>query len=212
MSGRSSWSVHPLQVVLLQQLFERRRELQREIGALAGVVERAADGNIGERDGLGAAPADVFLAERLVAAMFDRQILERVRGAVSVEQVAGEHHVGVETAQRNAVLREHDRIELEVMPDFAHRVILEQRLQQREGRVAIHSRPIGAVRAFSKGREEALVLPRPRRRHIAGMMRTRRKRQSDDPGAHCGGCVGQHAQADSPRTLQLGGEAPQLVE
>ena len=71
--------VHPLQLVLLQQRLQRRRQLQREVGPLAGVVERAVDGDVGERDGLGAAPADVFFAERLVADVLDRQILERMR-------------------------------------------------------------------------------------------------------------------------------------
>ena len=70
--------VHPLQLVFLQKILQRRRELQREVGTLAGVVERAFDRDVGERDGLGAAPADVFFAERLVADVLDRQILERM--------------------------------------------------------------------------------------------------------------------------------------
>ena len=110
------------------------------------------------------------------------------------------------------MLREHDRIELEVVPDLPDRVVFEERFHEREGGVAIEPRPIGAVPAFSERREEAFVRPGPPHRHIAGMVRTRGKRQADDPGAHRGGRVGKDAQAEPSRARQLSGEPAQSVE
>ena len=85
--------VDALQIILLQKLDQRPGKLQREIGALAGVIERALDRDVCKRDGLRAPSADLLFAERLVADVLDRQILERVRH-VGIDEIAGDHHVG----------------------------------------------------------------------------------------------------------------------
>ena len=78
-------------------------ELQREVGALAGVVERALERDVGERDGLRAAPADVLLAAAPCSRCARSPDPRADATIVRVEQVAGDHHVGVEAAQRDAV-------------------------------------------------------------------------------------------------------------
>ena len=179
MSGASSSSYTRCRSFCLQLVRQRRRQLQREVGAFAGVVERAVDGDVGERHRLGAAAADVLFAERLVAEVLDGQILERMRD-VGVEEIAGDHHVGVEAAQRDAVAREHDGVELEVVSDFPDRVILEDRPQHAPGRRR-DRRPAGRrrlalPRAPRTGPRPAGARPSARSARAAPRSRTRGRR------------------------------------
>jgi hypothetical protein len=185
--------VDALELVLRQQPPQRGRELEREIRPLARVVERAVGGHGGKRDSLHAAAADVFLAQRLVAAVLDREILEWVRRSVRVEQVARDHHVRVETAKLDAVAFEDDGVELQVVADLAHRVVFEHGLERGKRGLAVQTGCRVAVR-----RPEQIAARRSaRERHVPGVPCARRKREPDDAASHRGRTVDQHAEAES---------------
>ena len=61
--------------------------------------------------------------------MLERQILERMRRAGRVEQVAREHRVGLEPAERDAVACEDDRVELQIVTDLAIDCVFEDGLE-----------------------------------------------------------------------------------
>ena len=56
--------------------------------------------------------------------------MARPRG---VEQVAGQHRIEAEPRERDAVSRQQDQVELQVVADLAEGLVLEQRLQALEG-------------------------------------------------------------------------------
>ena len=93
-----------------------------------------------KRHRLGAPAAHVFLGQRLVAEVLERGLLERVAGPRRVQQVAGEHRVEREAAQRDAVVLQDDEVELQIVADLADRLVFEQRLQPLERRAAVHLR------------------------------------------------------------------------
>ena len=61
----------------------------------------------------------------LVAEMLERRAFERMSRARRVEQVAGEHRVEPDAAQRDAVRGEHDHVGLEIVADLLDRRVLE---------------------------------------------------------------------------------------
>ncbi|MNC85912.1 hypothetical protein D3C83_15320 [compost metagenome] len=63
-------------------------------------------------------------------------------GPGRVEQVARQHRVEPQSAQRDAVARQDDRLELQVVADLADRLVLEQRAQavERHRHVELRSR------------------------------------------------------------------------
>ncbi len=69
------------------------RQLQREVGALTGVIEHAVDRHLREGDRLDALAAHLVFGQRLVAELLERNRLERLARSVGVHQVAGEHRV-----------------------------------------------------------------------------------------------------------------------
>ncbi len=75
------------QLFLLELLLQQRRQLPDEIGALARIVDGRLDRHLGERQRLHALAADVFLRDRLVGGVFERQILEPMRRSCGVQQV-----------------------------------------------------------------------------------------------------------------------------
>src|SRR4030095_13179165 len=64
--------------LLAQEIGERAGQLEGEVRPLAGEVERRVDWQRRERQRLHAAAADVFLTERLVARVLERELLERM--------------------------------------------------------------------------------------------------------------------------------------
>ena len=71
------------QVLLLEPALQDGRELARQVGPLARVIERGFDRHVGQRHRLRAASADVLFRQRLVAGVLERQILEPVGGGAS---------------------------------------------------------------------------------------------------------------------------------
>ena len=61
--------------------------------------------------------------------MLEREILEPVLRTGRVEQIARDHRVRVEPAELDAVTREQDGVELQVVTDLGDRGILEHRSQ-----------------------------------------------------------------------------------
>ena len=74
--------------------------------------------------------------------MLERQVLEPVFGARGIDQITGKHRVGVEPAQRDAVAREEDRVELQIVSDLPNAGIFEQRPQPVEYGLERHRRDL----------------------------------------------------------------------
>ena len=138
---------HLVQPIGHEQRRQPVRQLPRQVRALAGEVQRRLRRQLRNRHRLGAAAADVLLGQRLVAEMLERGSFERVARPRRVEQVAGEHRVERQPAQRDAVGLQHDGVELQIVADLADRRVFEQRLQPVERRAAVHLRRRPARRA-----------------------------------------------------------------
>ena len=104
-------------------------ELPRQIRALAGEAQQRRGRQVRQRDGFLARAADVFLRERLVAQMLERDFLDGVARPGRVEHVAGEHRVELEPCERDALVREHHQIELQIVADLRDRRIFEDALR-----------------------------------------------------------------------------------
>ena len=166
------------------EVADHRRQLTDQVGALAGEVESGFDRQIRQRERLRAAPADVLFGQRLVARVLERQLLETMLGAGRIEEIAGEHRVGAEPPQRDAVPRQHDRVELQVVAVLADRLVLEHRAERvQRGR----ERHAGGV-------ADGLMADR----HIVGILRGGRKRQPDNRRAHRRRSIRQDAQPEVP--------------
>ena len=196
--------VEPLQFLLLQQLSQRAGHLQRQVGALAGVIENPCQRGLRKRNGLGAAAANVLLTQRLVPGMLEREILELVCRPGRIEQVARQHGVGFQPAQRHAVLREDDRIEFQIVPDLRDPLVLENRLQHVEHLPYVEH--LAAPFAFEVGAKQAAAASALRHRDVARFAGHRGERDADDGGPHGGGGVGNHAKREPPCGLQLGSQ------
>ena len=107
--------VHVAQVLFRQQIAKDRRQLSGEVGALARVIDDGFDRQLRGRHGFRAAAAHVFVGQRLVARSLERQIFESMLGSARVQQVAGQHGIGLESAQLDAVPGEHDDVELQIV-------------------------------------------------------------------------------------------------
>ena len=93
MSGSSRSAVDACEPLLLQHRREAVSQLQRQVDALAGVVEHRVRRQFLETHRLRAAPADLLLGERLVAKVLERVFLDDVGRPRGVQQVARQHRV-----------------------------------------------------------------------------------------------------------------------
>jgi hypothetical protein len=153
-----------------EQRAYRGRDLPDEIRALAGIVERGFDRHIGERQGLHTAAAHVLFGQRLVAGVLEREILNQVPRPRRVEQVARQHRVHVEPAQRDAVSREDDRVELQIVPLLLDGLVFEDRPERRQRGVE---------------RQAGGIAERPvADRHVVAVSRAGGKRQPDNRAPH----------------------------
>ena len=116
-----------LEAILAQATAQRLGELPREIGALAGEAEQRRCGQVRQRDGLLPGAADVFLRERLVAQMLERDLLDGVARPGRIEHVAREHRVELEPVEGDALVRQHHQIELQIVADLRERGVFEDR-------------------------------------------------------------------------------------
>src|SRR4029434_5238176 len=73
----------------------------------------------------------------LVAEMLERGFFERMTGACRVKQIAGEHRVELEPRERDAVPRQNDDVELQIVTELVNRRILEQRTRLRQHRLEV---------------------------------------------------------------------------
>ena len=105
-------------------------ELPRQIRPLARVVDELRRRHGAERHRLGALAAHVVGEPRAVAELFEGQRLQVLARSRGVEQVPGDHRVGLETGQRDAVAGQHDGGELQVVTDLADRAVFEHALQR----------------------------------------------------------------------------------
>ncbi len=96
--GQLEGAVHVRQLLLVEQCAENRRELPRQVGALAREIEGGLHRDVAKRQRLDALAADVFFRQRLVGRVLERQLFERVGRPRRVDQVAGDHRVEVEPA------------------------------------------------------------------------------------------------------------------
>jgi hypothetical protein len=130
--------------------------------------------------------------------VLERQVFQLVLRTRRVDQVAGEHRVDVEPAERHAMLCEHDGVELQIVAGFLHRLVLEDRPQHLEGRL---DRQAGrfAERAVSGGH----VVP------IAGRCR---ERQANNRRAHCRRPIGQDTQRKLPGGPEPVGQLQHVVD
>ena len=189
MSGRSSIVIDRIEALGAEHRPETIRELQREIGAFARVVDGRLSGDVGEADRLGAASTHVFLPQCPVSEVLERRVLERMARPRGIEQVAGQHGVDAEPGQPHSVAFEHDCVELQVVPHLLDRRILEQRLEGGQRLVDAELR--------------AVVHPPVAERQVACRPGPGRERQADDAGADRGGDIRQHPDTEPASSPQL---------
>ena len=189
--------VHIVQLFLFQAVLEKRSELSGDVGALARVIDGRLNRHVGQRQGFGAAAAHLFLRERLVARMLERQIFQPVRRPGGVDEITANHRVGVEAAQRDAVPGEHDHVEFHVVPYFRDAIVFERRLQRGERRLQ-RQRAVVAERAVAGG-------------HVVCLPRSRRERQADDRSGHRRRPVGQHTEGEPAARRQPLGERADIL-
>ena len=130
--------------------------------------------------------------------MFEREILELVLRPGRVNQIAREHRVGAESSKRDAMLREHDGVELQVVSRFLHGLVFEDRPQHLERGFHRQTRRF-AERAVSS-------------RHVVRVSRRCRERQADNRRAHRGRSVGQYAQREPPGAAKAPGQFLHIVD
>ena len=177
---------------------EQLRQLPREIRAFAGVVEQAVGRERREGHGLGALAAHVVGEPRAIAELLERQRFQVLARARGVEQVGRQHRVEIEPGQGDAVARQDDGGELQVVAHLGHRGIFEHGFQDGERAVTI---------------EPAVVHERHRaKRQEAGGARPRGAHQTRQRGAHAGLAVGQRVQGYASARADLVDERPHAVE
>ncbi len=163
---------------------EQRRQpvgqLAREVRPLAREGEKRLGGDPRDGHGLGPAAADVFLGQRLVAEMFERRRFQRMPRTRGVEEIAREHRVEFEACECDAVARQEQRIELQIVTELADRRVFEQRAQPLERGGAVDLRRRGRARQQVVARIRTLVAER----HVAGLSIAHGKREADNRRAH----------------------------
>src|SRR5712691_1407211 len=98
-------------------------------------------------------------------------------GSRRVEQVTCQHRVELETCERDAVTREHEDVEFQVVPHLLQRRIFEKRAQALEGAPAIELvRSAGARKKVVAAAIGSLMSDRD----IARLAVARREREAHD--------------------------------
>jgi hypothetical protein len=137
--------------------------------------------------------------------MLQRRFFERVARPRGIQQIAGEHRVKLEPGQVDAVTREHDHVELQVVANLANRCILEQRTQPFE-----HESPIQLLRnACARQQIAAAVCSHMPERNVSRLAVAGRKSNADDVRPHRGRFPGITRNANSPTEPQIGDEGVQ---
>ena len=166
----------------------RRAGAQRS-GAFAGEGQDCGERELAERRGLHALAADVFFAERFVAEVLERRVLQTVRRSRRIEQIAGEHRVKGETLERHPLTCEHQRVGFEVVPDLWQAIVFEQRAQGIEHLPRLEAR-------FT---EQGALLKRDCTTRAASRSRGRGPRCPRESRSVCRAALGV-ASLDAPRT------------
>src|SRR5262245_62903110 len=114
--------------------------------------------------------------------MLERGFLEGMTGACRIKQIAGKHRIELEPCEVDAVLRQDDDVELQVVTELVNRRILEQRTQALERRL-----PVELLRCARTGQQiGTAVFGLMPDRHVARLAVTGGECKSDDAGAHRG--------------------------
>ena len=163
----------------------------------AAIVADDIGRQIRQRCRLDALAGERLFGDCLVAEMLERSVVEVMRGPSRVDQVAGDHRVEGETAQRHALSPEHQRRRLEVVPDFGDAIVGEHRAQDGHDRLQFQS--ITGVEQRSGP---------ARHRHVPGRARCRRHRDSDHSCAQRRGAVGNDMHADAAGLADCSRPAP----
>ncbi len=105
---------------------------QGDVGILRGVLAGRLHRHFREGNLARALAGDLFVADGAVGKLALGQAIEIVAAASGVEDVAFEHRVMSDAAQRNPVMGEHVQVVFEVLPYFRPVRVLEQGLEARE--------------------------------------------------------------------------------
>src|SRR4029079_5917312 len=107
-----------LEILPAQKVPDRSRYLEREVRPLAGVIKCTFRSDLCEWNRLGAAAAEILFTQRLVAAVFECELLQRMRRSRRIEQIARKHRVGLDPLQQDAVPLEDDGVKLQIGTDL----------------------------------------------------------------------------------------------
>jgi hypothetical protein len=113
---------------------ERAPQPQRHVGVLGRVFGCLVDVDVVERNLGFARPGHVLERDRFVAEQFLRQFVHAVAGLAGIEHVGHQHRVVI-GAGIDAAPAEDQPVEFEIVSHFQDAQILEQRLDQFEGRL-----------------------------------------------------------------------------
>ena len=83
---------------------QRPGELPRQVGPFAGEVEDRLRRQAAKRLRLRALAADLVLGQRAIPELLERAVLDGMTGSCRVEQIAGDHRVERDAAQRDVVI------------------------------------------------------------------------------------------------------------
>ena len=106
------------------------RDLQRQVAALAGVVDHRLHRQVGGTLRPGSLAEDLFRRNRLVADLLQGEVAEVVVRPRGVEKIAGEQRVDVESRQPDAMAPQDESGPLQVVAGLRHAGV-GKRLRQR---------------------------------------------------------------------------------
>ena len=141
-----------------------------DIRVLGCVFRGTIDRHLAERELLRALARDVLEIDRLDAEIMRGRRVEIVASCGAVEHVRLEHRVVAHAGELDAVIAQHVRVVLQVVPDLGARRVLEQGLQCRQHAIPVELR-----------RRAGIVV---RERQIGGVSGFAAERHADDLGLH----------------------------
>ena len=156
---------------------EDHPEPKPDIGLFARIFGRAGNRDPVERDGVAARAEHLLLGEAGIAEEAARELGGKMLGATRVERIGHETRI-VGARKRDAVTRERHHVELGVLHDLEHALILEDRLQEIE-RLAQRDLRDGFAAAKIEPVARAV-----RERHIGRVTRHERERNASQLAAH----------------------------
>ena len=197
----------------LHLLGDDRRDLRRQVCALAGPRQQRLRRDRARRDRLDALADDRFEGAGAIGQQLERDRVELGLGPVGVEQVAGELGVEIDAGQRDAVLGQHHRRLFQGVAVLLDRRVFEQRLQRRR-----HRRPGRAGRHLLGRLVEQASLRRGRarrgvggavrvgERHVARLAGLGGEAEADEGRAHRRVAVRHHVEREPAGRAALGDE------